>query len=53
MKSKILTGALLWLAIISGLHVTLNVGWGELAHNIRVMLGQARRTLYVGFLPVT
>ena len=53
MKSKILTGALLWLLVISGLHVTLNVGWGDLAHEVKVMFGQARRTLYVGFLPVT
>ena len=53
MKLKILTGALAWLLAITGLHVTLNVGWGELWHDVKVMLGSARRTLVAGFLPVT
>ena len=53
MKRSVLIGATLWLLTISVLHLSLNVGWKEVAHQIKVMLGQERQTLYVGFLPVT
>jgi len=48
MKARVTVGALLWLALITGLHVQLNVGWERLRG---MLLG--RRELVVGFLPVT
>ena len=53
MKRKMLTGAGIWLLLISVLHVQLNVGWGQLASSVRVRLGLERPGLSVGFLPVT
>ena len=53
MTLRILTGALAWLLVITGVHIQLNVGWTELADEFRVLLGGERRTLIVGFLPVT
>ena len=53
MKLKVLSGWVLWLCLISLLHVWLNVGFESLRHKTRVALGQERRELVVGFLPVT
>jgi len=53
MKARILTAAAIWLAVISALHIQLNVTWSRLADNFRVMLGGERQELIVGFLPVT
>jgi hypothetical protein len=53
MKAKLLTYTLAFLAVISGLHVQLNVGWETLAEEWAGMFDPQRRTLIVGFLPVT
>ena len=53
MKLKILIGALLWTALVSALHVRMNIGTAALVSGIRVILGLERQQLYVGFLPVT
>ncbi len=53
MKSKIVLIVLGWTLLISILHFDRNVGWGELTDEVRVLLGQQRRSLIVGFLPVT
>lgn len=53
MKRKILIGALTWLALVSALHLQLNVGWDRLANKLQVLLGRERPELIVGFLPVT
>lgn len=53
MKLKVLLGSLMWLLVITALHVQLNVGWVRLGAKIRTMLGVERRELVVGFLPVT
>ena len=53
MKLKVMLGLLVWLATISLLHVQFNVGWAALADDLRVALGRQRKTLIVGFLPVT
>jgi hypothetical protein len=53
MKAKVLFGAALWAVLISVLHVSLNVGWANLARQMRVLFGGERQELIVGFLPVT
>ena len=53
MKARLILFSTLFLALISVAHVQLNVGWGELAHKWAVMTGKERKTLHVGFLPVT
>ena len=53
MKRKVLIGALLWTLLITLVHVSLNVGWGELGKQVEVMRGERREELVVGFLPVT
>ena len=53
MKFRIMVGSFAWLLVISLLHVSLNVGWKDLWHDVKVLFGQERRTLLVGFLPVT
>ena len=42
-----------WLVLITVGHVQLNVGWQKVAQEVRVLLGQERPELVVGFLPVT
>ena len=41
------------IGIITALHVSLNVGWAELAQKVKVAIGKERAQLIVGFLPVT
>ena len=53
MKFKVILGSLVWVVLISVLHIQLNVGWARLGARARVMLGWERRELVVGFLPVT
>ena len=53
MKAKVATLALIWTLLISGLHIHLNIGWDELGDEIAVLLGGERKTMLVGFLPVT
>jgi len=53
MKLKVLLGALVWTLLISVAHVQLNIGWAQLTENVREWLGYKRKTLEVGFLPVT
>ncbi len=53
MKRQVALGSLVWLLLITGAHVQLNVGWGELARGSRVFFGMERPELVVGFLPVT
>jgi hypothetical protein len=53
MKARLILFSSLFLALISVAHVQLNVGWDELAHKWAVMMGEERKTLRVGFLPVT
>lgn len=56
MIRKVLLGSILWTLLISVLHVQLNVGWSQLARELRLPLGEPgedRAELVVGFLPVT
>jgi len=53
MKLKIALSAGLWLVLITTAHVWLNVGFKNLGHELRVMMGEEREVLKVGFLPVT
>jgi hypothetical protein len=53
MKLRILVGSLLWLTLITALHVQLNVGWEQAAARVHELFGGERKELYVGFLPVT
>jgi hypothetical protein len=53
MKSRLLLFSSLFLVLISIAHVQLNVGWDELADKWAVMMGEKRKTMHVGFLPVT
>lgn len=53
MKLKVGIGALLWVLLITGLHVQLNVGWHDLWQRTREVLGLKRPEMLVGFLPVT
>jgi len=53
MKRKVMLGAALWVLLITLAHIELNIGWGELGHEIAVMTGEEREELIVGFLPVT
>jgi len=53
MKFKVLLGSLVWLVLITVLHVQLNVGWASLGKKLRVTFGGERQELVVGFLPVT
>ena len=53
MKLRVILGALGWTLFITLLHVSLNVGWAELAQKVKVAIGKERAQLIVGFLPVT
>lgn len=53
MKLKVLLGALLWTLLVSLAHVQLNIGWGQVGEIVREWKGHKRKTLEVGFLPVT
>ena len=53
LKARIVTGAMVWVILITLAHVQLNVGWSALADEIRVLLGMQRQSLIVGLLPVT
>ncbi|MFT5284561.1 MAG: hypothetical protein ACI8TQ_000718 [Planctomycetota bacterium] len=53
MKRKVLIGSLLWGLLLTLAHIQLNVGWSKLKENVDVFLGEKRRELTVGFLPVT
>lgn len=53
MKRKVLIGAIVWTLFITLGHVQLNVGWQRLADELRILFGQERQELVVGFLPVT
>ncbi|MFT7462541.1 MAG: hypothetical protein ACI9EF_000881 [Pseudohongiellaceae bacterium] len=53
MKRQVCIGSLVWLLLITGSHIQLNVGWSELVRETRVLLGIERPQLIVGFLPVT
>ncbi|MDF1800395.1 MAG: hypothetical protein P1V81_14550 [Planctomycetota bacterium] len=53
MKLKVLLGATAWLLLITISHIALNIGFDKLAKQYRVMTGQERGELIVGFLPVT
>jgi len=50
LKSKILFGAVGWLALISGLHAWLNVNWGAVLNDY---LPVAKRKITVAYIPVT
>lgn len=53
MKLRILIGALLWTTLVSLAHLHLNIGWAAVSEQVRVWFGEKRKTLDVGFLPVT
>lgn len=53
MKLKVLLGALVWTLLVSLTHVHLNIGWGQVTDIVREWMGHKRKTLEVGFLPVT
>ncbi len=53
MKRKVMIGALVWALLLTVAHIQLNVGWKALSDEAQVRLGQKRRELTVGFLPVT
>lgn len=53
MKLRIVTGTVLWTLAITLLHVWANVGFRELAGDLRVWAGIDTPVLRVGYLPVT
>ncbi len=53
MNARFLITALVGLLALSAAHVALNVGWDNFRVKLRVLTGQERNELYVGFLPVT
>jgi hypothetical protein len=53
MKLKVLLGALLWTVLVSVAHVHLNYGFDRIRDLYREWTGEKRKTLEVGFLPVT
>ena len=53
MKLRVGSAALVWALFITLLHVQLNIGWAELGAKVRVLTGERRAELRVGFLPVT
>jgi len=53
MKLKVLLGATAWLLLITISHLGLNVGFDNLVKKYKVMTGEERAELIVGFLPVT
>jgi hypothetical protein len=53
MRAKVGLFTLCFMTVITLLHIQLNVGWETLADEIRIALGGERKTLIVGFLPVT
>lgn len=53
MIRKVALGAAAWTALITLVHVQLNVGWDTLRKEAAVLTGQAREEMIVGFLPVT
>lgn len=54
MKRNVFIGAMIWAALISVLHIHLNVGWGEFQKEVSsTITGEERQELIVGFLPVT
>ena len=54
MIRKILSGAVLWTLLITGLHVHLNIGWSRLASSVKGRFESAPDdSMVVGFLPVT
>ena len=50
LKSKIMLGAVGWLALISGLHAALNVNWAAILNDYRPA---QERKITVAYLPVT
>ncbi len=52
-RSFLLTAVALWMAGISLLHLTLNVGWGSVASKVGGLFKRQEATLWVGYLPVT
>ncbi len=53
MKLKVLLGALLWTLVVSAAHLHLNIGFDQLREIVREWMGHKRKTLEVGFIPVT
>jgi hypothetical protein len=53
MKLKVLIGALVWTLLVSVAHVHLNYGSDQVREIVREWLGHKRKTLEVGFIPVT
>ncbi len=53
MIRKVMLGALLWTALLTLLHVQLNIGWDGLNTKVKVIMGLEREQMLVGFLPVT
>jgi hypothetical protein len=53
MKAKLLSCTLAFLAVITVLHIQLNVGWDTVVGQWEGFFDPQRRTLIVGFLPVT
>jgi hypothetical protein len=49
-RSKMLLGALAWVALVSSLHAGLNVDWSSLMND---RLPEAERKLNVAYIPVT
>ena len=47
---KLITGAVVWITVITGLHMLLNVNWQVLMND---RLPEADRKLNVGYIPVT
>ena len=52
-RSFLLTAVALWMAGISLLHLTLNIGWGSVASKVGGLFKRQEATLWVGYLPVT
>jgi len=49
----LLLGVVIWTAGITFAHIAANIGLGTFREDVRILLGLERRSLRVGFLPVT
>lgn len=53
MKLRILVGSLVWILLVTSLHVGANIGFAQFVQDIKQAVGLERQALRVGFLPVT
>lgn len=53
MKTRAALFLAAFLALVSVLHASWNIGWDNLREDLRTLMGGERLVMNVGFLPVT